>query len=88
VFLIGKVKRDMSKQVRFRIRVPAIVFNYSRHSRATDEGMMNGPSIFAYLVFRSRRDVRRRYSKAHEVNRLAQPRSETWRAMQDSKKET
>jgi hypothetical protein len=31
--------------------VPAIVFGYPRHSRATDEGMTNGPPIFAYLVF-------------------------------------
>jgi hypothetical protein len=41
----------MSKQVRFPIRVPAIVFDYPRHSGATNEGMTNGPSIFAYLVF-------------------------------------
>jgi hypothetical protein len=34
-----------------RIRVPAIVFDYPRHSGATDEGMTNRPSIFAYLVF-------------------------------------
>jgi hypothetical protein len=31
--------------------VPAIVFDYPRHSGATDKGMPNGPSIFAYLVF-------------------------------------
>jgi hypothetical protein len=47
----GRAKRGMSKQVRFRIRVPAIVFDYPMHSGATDEGMTNGPSIFAYLVF-------------------------------------
>jgi hypothetical protein len=34
-----------------RVRVPAIVFDYPRHSGATDEGMTNGPLIFAYLVF-------------------------------------
>jgi hypothetical protein len=34
-----------------RIRVPAIVFDYPRHSGATDEGMTNRPPIFAYLVF-------------------------------------
>jgi hypothetical protein len=34
-----------------RIRVPAIVFDYPKHSGATDEGMPNRPSIFAYLVF-------------------------------------
>jgi hypothetical protein len=33
------------------VRVPAIVFDYPRHSGATDEGMTNRPSIFAYLVF-------------------------------------
>jgi hypothetical protein len=31
--------------------VPAIVFGYPRHSGAIDEGMTNGPPIFAYLVF-------------------------------------
>jgi hypothetical protein len=31
--------------------VPAIIFGYPRHSGATDEGMTNGPPIFAYLVF-------------------------------------
>jgi hypothetical protein len=31
--------------------VPAIVFGYPRHSRATDEGMTNEPPIFAHLVF-------------------------------------
>jgi hypothetical protein len=35
--------------------VPAIVFGYPRHSGATDEGMINGPPIFAYLVFGPRR---------------------------------
>jgi hypothetical protein len=34
-----------------RVRVPAIVFNYPRHSGATDEGMTNRPSTFAYLGF-------------------------------------
>jgi hypothetical protein len=42
----GRAKNEKS-----RIRVPAIVFDYPRHSGATDEGMPNGPSIFAYLVF-------------------------------------
>jgi hypothetical protein len=40
-----------------RVRVPAIVFDYPRHTGATDEGMTNWPSIFAYLVFRPRRDI-------------------------------
>jgi hypothetical protein len=34
-----------------QIRVPAIVFDYPRHLGATDEGMPNRPSTFAYLVF-------------------------------------
>jgi hypothetical protein len=33
------------------VRVPAIVFDYPRHSGATDEGMTCGSLIFAYLVF-------------------------------------
>jgi hypothetical protein len=37
-----------------RVRVPAIVFDYPRHSGATDEGMTNGPLTFAYLAFRPR----------------------------------
>jgi hypothetical protein len=32
------------------LRVPALVFNYPRHLRATDEGMTRGSSILAYLV--------------------------------------
>jgi hypothetical protein len=40
-----------AKNEKPRIRVPAIVFDYPRHSGATDEGMPNGPSIYAYLVF-------------------------------------
>jgi hypothetical protein len=36
---------------RLSVGVPAIVFGYPRHSGATDEGMTNGPPIFAYLVF-------------------------------------
>jgi hypothetical protein len=34
-----------------RVRVPAIVFDYPRHSGATDKGMTSRPSTFAYLVF-------------------------------------
>jgi hypothetical protein len=34
-----------------QVRVPAIVFDYPRHSGATDKGMTNRPSTFAYLVF-------------------------------------
>jgi hypothetical protein len=47
-------KEVICDQVRTRIngvRVPAIVFDYPRHSEATNEGMTNGPLIFTYLVF-------------------------------------
>jgi hypothetical protein len=44
-------ERDMCNNGESQIRVPAIVFDYPRHSGATDEGMANGPSIFTYLVF-------------------------------------
>jgi hypothetical protein len=33
------------------VRVPAIVFDYPRHSGATDKEMTQGSSILAYLVF-------------------------------------
>jgi hypothetical protein len=45
-----KGKRSLNSQRGSRIRVPAIVFDYARHSGATDEGMTNRPPIFAYLV--------------------------------------
>jgi hypothetical protein len=48
---IGKANTVLYNQEEIRIRVPAIVFDYPRHSGATDEGMTNKPSIFAYLVF-------------------------------------
>jgi hypothetical protein len=47
--------RDRVRTQSKGIRVPAIVFDYPRHSGATDEGMTCGPSIFAYLVFSSGR---------------------------------
>jgi hypothetical protein len=43
--------------------VPAIVFGYPRHLGATDEGMTNGPPIFAYLVFSSGRVSLERLSR-------------------------
>jgi hypothetical protein len=46
-----KANTVLCNQEEIQIRVPAIVFNYPRHSGATDEGMTNRPSIFAYLVF-------------------------------------
>jgi hypothetical protein len=47
----GKANTVLCNQKEIRVRVPAIVFDYPKHSGATDEGMTNGPSIFAYLVF-------------------------------------
>jgi hypothetical protein len=40
-----------------QVRVPTIVFDYPRHSGATDEGMTNGLSTFVYLAFRPRGDT-------------------------------
>jgi hypothetical protein len=47
----GKANMVSCSQRETRVRVPAIVFDYPRHSGATDEGMINRPSTFAYLVF-------------------------------------
>jgi hypothetical protein len=50
----GRTKEVIRDQIKTRnngIRVPAIVFDYPRHSGATDKGMTCGSSIFAYLVF-------------------------------------
>jgi hypothetical protein len=50
----GRAKEVIRDRIRTQskgIRVPTIVFDYPRHSRATNEGMTYGPSIFAYLVF-------------------------------------
>jgi hypothetical protein len=41
----------LRNQKEIPVRVPTIVFDYPRHSRATDEGMPKRPSIFTYLVF-------------------------------------
>jgi hypothetical protein len=46
----GEANMVSGNQKETRVRVPAIVFDSPRHSRATDEGMTNRPSIFAYLV--------------------------------------
>jgi hypothetical protein len=54
----GRAKDFVRSRIRTQIngvRVPAIVFDYSRHSGATGEGMTYGSSIFAYLVFGPRR---------------------------------
>jgi hypothetical protein len=45
------------------VRVPAIVFDYPRHSGATDEGMTHGSLILAYLVFGPGRTSTRRIAR-------------------------
>jgi hypothetical protein len=47
----GKANMVSCNQKETRVRVPAIVFDYPRHSVATDEGITNRPSISVYLVF-------------------------------------
>jgi hypothetical protein len=47
----GRAKMVSGNEKEARVRVPAIVFDYPRHSGATDEGMANRPSTFAYLGF-------------------------------------
>jgi hypothetical protein len=54
-FFRAKMVSDDEREA--RVRVPAIVFDYPRHSGATDEGMTNEPSTFAYLAFRPRGDI-------------------------------
>jgi hypothetical protein len=54
VVVISQVRRiHLCNQEGFQVRVPAIVFDYPRHSGATNEGMTNGSSIFTYLIFGS-----------------------------------
>jgi hypothetical protein len=47
----GRAKMVSGNEKEARVRVPAIVFDYPRHSGATDEGVTNRPSTFVYLVF-------------------------------------
>jgi hypothetical protein len=66
----GRGKDFIHSQIRTRIngvRVPTIVFDYPRHSRATDEGMTCGSSIFAYLVFGPRRISTERTTRLKET---------------------
>jgi hypothetical protein len=54
----GRMKDVIHDRIRTRIngvRVPAIVFDYPRHSGATNEEMTCGSSIFVYLIFGPRR---------------------------------
>jgi hypothetical protein len=51
------------------VRVPAIVFDYPRHSGATDEGMTHGSSILAYLIFGLGREST--YGMARPINAIS-----------------
>jgi hypothetical protein len=53
----GRAKIVSGDERKVQVRVPAIVFDYPRHSGASDEGMTDGPSTFAYLAFWSRWDT-------------------------------
>jgi hypothetical protein len=76
-FVVPQARRAYRVRLgRLSGEVPAIVFGYPRHSGATDEGMTNGPPIFAYLVSvqegslskGSRTSSRPRSSVAQELN--------------------
>jgi hypothetical protein len=54
---LGRAKIVSGDEREAQVRVSAIVFDYPRHSGATDKGMIDGPSTFAYLAFWSRRDT-------------------------------
>jgi hypothetical protein len=69
-----EVIRDRIRTRNNRVRVPAIVFDYPRHSGATDEGMTCGPSIFTYLVFGPGRESTEGTARPTR-NSLAQSRS-------------
>jgi hypothetical protein len=56
------------------IRVPALVFDYPRHSGATDEGMTHRVLIFSLCGFKPKYKLIERIIKAHEHNQLARPR--------------
>jgi hypothetical protein len=87
----GRAKEVICDQVRTRnngVRVPAIVFDYPRHSRATDKGMTNRPLICAYLGFGPRGTSTKGITRPMKIT--------SWRGLgarlavqgQDSKEET
>jgi hypothetical protein len=76
----GRAKEVIRDQIKTRnngIRVPAIVFDYPRHSGATDEGMTYGSSIFAYLVFGPGRASTEGIARPTKIAALTRPRSKT-----------
>jgi hypothetical protein len=78
-----KVKEKIMPRIEFLSTGYSKLIAY--HHNAVDEGMTDGLSIFAYLVFRPRRSPCQRDRKAHEDSGLAWPRSNTWRTSKDSK---
>jgi hypothetical protein len=69
------------KKVRLeRIRVPALVFDYPRHSGATDKGMIKRVLIFGLYSFWPRSKLVGGKIKAH---RGAAHKAETWYALQE-----
>jgi hypothetical protein len=59
---------------------------YGNTRTTTDEGMTHKSSILAYLVFGPGRTSTKGVARPHKHDRLTQPRSRTWRAMQDLKR--
>jgi hypothetical protein len=84
---ISREKRGKHNKVKIRIRVPAIVFDYPRHSRATDEGMPNGPSIFTYLVFGPEGTSAEGITRPMKLTALRGPRAKLAMQGEDSKEE-
>jgi hypothetical protein len=48
---LGRAKMVLGNEKEAQVRVRAIVFDYPRHSGATDEEITNRPLTFAYLGF-------------------------------------
>jgi hypothetical protein len=87
----GKVKEVICDQGKTRnngVRVPAIVFNYPRHSGATDKGITNGPSIFAYLVFGPGGTSTKGMTRPTEITAWCGPGAKLAIQGKDSKEET
>jgi hypothetical protein len=87
----SRAKEVICDQIRTRnngVRVPAIVFDYPRHSGATDKGMMNGPLIFAYLVFGPGRTSIEEITRPMKITARRGPGAKLDVQGEDSKEET
>jgi hypothetical protein len=87
----GREKEVIRDRIRTRskgIRVLAIVFDYPRHSVATDEGMTCGPSIFTYLVFILERASTEGMTKPTKITAWRGPGAKLDVQGEDSKEET